>query len=119
MRWCSRPAPPIFRPMCNLYTYKMSADEMRGLMSHYRLIGTTWIDRVRMQNTPVDDVYPNRKAPVVFEKGGERIVREDMLWGFPPFRAGAGYGTNFRTLKVNLWRAWLDREHRCVVPATA
>jgi hypothetical protein len=30
--------------MCNLYTYKMSADEMRGLMAPYRLIGTT-LDR--------------------------------------------------------------------------
>jgi hypothetical protein len=22
-----------------------------------------------------------------------------VLWGFPPFKPGAGYGTNFRTLK--------------------
>jgi putative SOS response-associated peptidase YedK len=51
--------------------------------------------------------------------GGERIVRQDMLWGFPPFKPGAGYGTNFQSLKNHLWRAWLDREHRCVVPATA
>jgi hypothetical protein len=29
---------------------------------------------------------------------GQRIVRQDMLWGFPPFRQGAGYGTNFRSL---------------------
>jgi hypothetical protein len=42
--------------MCNLYTYKMSADEMRGLMSHYRLIGTTWIERIRTQNEPINDV---------------------------------------------------------------
>jgi hypothetical protein len=42
-----------------------------------------------------------------------------MLWGFPPFKQGAGYGTNFRSLKNHLWRGWLDREHRCVVPATA
>jgi putative SOS response-associated peptidase YedK len=38
---------------------------------------------------------------------------------FPPFKQGAGYGTNFRSLKNHLWRGWLDREHRCVVPATA
>jgi putative SOS response-associated peptidase YedK len=105
--------------MCNLYTYKMSADEMRGLMSHYRLIGTTWTERMRIQNEPVNDVYPNRPAPVVVEHDGQRDVREDMLWGFPPFKAGAGYGTNFRTLNNHLWRDWLDREHRCVVPATA
>ena len=34
-------------------------------------------------------------------------------------RGRDGYGTNFRTLKNHLWRGWLDREHRCVVPATA
>jgi putative SOS response-associated peptidase YedK len=50
---------------------------------------------------------------------GERIVRQDMLWGFPPFKPGAGYGTNFRTPKDHLWRPWLDRGHRCVVPASA
>jgi putative SOS response-associated peptidase YedK len=43
-----------------------------------------------------------------------------MLWGFPPFRPSAGYGTNSRSLKVKLWRDWLNREqHRCVVPAVA
>ena len=25
--------------MCNLYTYKLSRDEIRGLMEHYRLVG--------------------------------------------------------------------------------
>jgi len=34
-------------------------------------------------------------------------------------KPGAGYGTNFRSLKNHLWRDWLDREHRCVVPPTA
>jgi putative SOS response-associated peptidase YedK len=33
-------------------------------------------------------------------------------------KLGAGYGTNFRSLKNHLWRDWLDREHRCVVPPT-
>jgi putative SOS response-associated peptidase YedK len=56
---------------------------------------------------------------VVIEQDGQRIVRQDMLWGFPPFKPGAGYGTNFRSLKNHLWRDWLDRQHRCVVPATA
>jgi putative SOS response-associated peptidase YedK len=105
--------------MCNLYTYKMSADEMRGLMSHYKLIGTTTSERMWTQNEPIKDVYPNRPAPVVVEQDGQRTVRQDMLWGFPPFNPGAGYGTNFRSLKLKLWRDWLDRQHRCVVPATA
>jgi len=65
------------------------------------------------------EVYPNRPASVVVVSDGQRIVRQDMLWGFPPFKEGAGYGTNFRTLNNHLWRDWLDRTHRCVVPATA
>src|SRR6266851_4338992 len=105
--------------MCNLYTYKMSVDEMRSLVNHFKLIGTTWPERMWTQNEPIKDVYPNRPAPVVVEQDGQRIVREDLLWGFPPFNPGAGYGTNFRSLKLKLWRDWLDRQHRCVVPATA
>jgi putative SOS response-associated peptidase YedK len=35
-----------------------------------------------------------------------------MLWGFPKYKPG----TNFRTLNNSQGRAWLDREHRCVVP---
>ena len=30
------------RSMCNLYTYKLSRDEIRGLMEHYKLIGEEW-----------------------------------------------------------------------------
>jgi hypothetical protein len=26
--------------MCNLYTYRLSRDEIGGLMQHYKLIGT-------------------------------------------------------------------------------
>lgn len=61
---------------------------------------------------------PNHQAAVVVDQDSQRVVRE-MLWGFPPFKAGAGLGTNFRTLNNRLWRDWLDREHRCVVPASA
>jgi putative SOS response-associated peptidase YedK len=53
------------------------------------------------------------------QQDGERVARQDMLWGFSPFKPGAAYGTNFRTLKNHLWRDWLDREHHCVVSATA
>jgi putative SOS response-associated peptidase YedK len=102
--------------MCNLYT--LAPWEVRHLIQHYRLIGTDFEEVMRGRNETLD-VYPNRPAPVVIEQDGQRIVRQDMLWGFPPFKPGAGYGTNFRTLKNHLWRGWLDREHRCVVPATA
>lgn len=30
--------------MCNLYTYKLSRDEIRGLMQHYKLIGQQWAE---------------------------------------------------------------------------
>jgi putative SOS response-associated peptidase YedK len=55
----------------------------------------------------------------VILQDGWHVVREDTLWGFLPFKPGAGYGTNFRTLKASQWRKWLDREHRCIVPAMA
>jgi len=101
--------------MCNLYTLRPW--EVRNLFEHHKLIGHEWADVVGSRNDTMD-VYPNRSAGVVVEKGGQRVVNE-MLWGFPPFKPGAGYGTNFRTLKLKMWRDWLDREHRCVVPASA
>ena len=102
--------------MCNLYT--LAPWEVRNLIQHYRLIGRDFEEVMQARNDTLD-VYPNRPAPVVIEQDGQRIVRQDMLWGFPPFKPGAGYGTNFRSLKNHLWRDWLDREHRCVVPPTA
>jgi putative SOS response-associated peptidase YedK len=108
--------------MCNLYTYKMSVEEMRALKLHFQFVGTTWTDweeRQRRQNEPIEDVYPNKRAPVVVIENGEPVVREDMLWGFPKYKPGANWGTNFRTLKNSQWKPWLDRAHRCIVPATA
>jgi putative SOS response-associated peptidase YedK len=66
-------------------------------------------------NRPFEESWPCIRAS--FEQDGQRIVRQDMLWGFPPFKPGAGYGTNFRSLKNHF--GWLDREHRFTVPATA
>lgn len=108
--------------MCNLYTWKMTAEEMRAFKLHFQFMGTTWSDwqeRQRGQNEPIEDVYPNKRAPVVILQDGGHVVREDMLWGFPKYKPGANWGTNFRTLKNSQWRAWLDREHRCIVPASA
>jgi len=39
--------------------------------------------RQREQNEPIEDMYPNKRAPVVVLQNGEHVVREDMLWGFP------------------------------------
>jgi putative SOS response-associated peptidase YedK len=105
--------------MCNLYSYKMSADEMRRLMEHFKLLGTTWSEPIRARNAPIEDVYPNQPAPVVVVQNGERIVREDLLWGFPKFGGKGPYAMNFRNPKAHMWRSWLDKGHRCVVPATA
>jgi putative SOS response-associated peptidase YedK len=72
--------------MCNLYTYKMTAAETRTLKLHYQFIGTTWTEweeSQRQQNEPIEDVYPNKRAPVVVLQNGQHVVREDMLWGFP------------------------------------
>src|SRR5436190_17247838 len=108
---------PCYRDrMCNLYTWKMTAEEMRALKLHFQLIGTTWTEweeRQRRQNEPVQDVYPNRRAPVLTLQDGQHVVREDMFWGFPPFKPGAGYGTNF----TESWSV-SDRARVCPVKAS-
>ena len=106
--------------MCNLYAYRMTAAEMRALKLHYRFVGTTWTEweeRQRRRNEPIGDVHPNQRAPVVVLQNGQHIVHEDMLWGFPKY--AKTYGTNFRALNNPRWKPWLNREHRCVVPAMA
>jgi hypothetical protein len=100
--------------MCNLYDYEMTPEIMASLIEHYRLIGKEWAEAMRMQNAP-KEVYPNRSGPVVVLEGDERVVRTDMLWGFPPFKGPVL--TNFRNVGLKMWRDWLDGEHRCVVPA--
>jgi putative SOS response-associated peptidase YedK len=35
--------------------------------------------------------------------------------GFPKYKRGANWRTNFRTLKNGQWHPWLDHEHRCVL----
>jgi len=71
--------------MCNLYTYRLSRDEIRGLMKHYKLIGTEWAEQVesemRGQNEPAL-VYPNYLAPVQIESDGTRAI-ERLRWGMP------------------------------------
>lgn len=105
--------------MCNLYTYRVMPEEMAGLIAHFKLIGREFAEVMRMKNDPDADVYPNRRAPVMVMKDGQPVARTDMLWGFPPYGGKGPYATNYRTLNNHMWRDWLDREHRCVVPATA
>jgi putative SOS response-associated peptidase YedK len=128
--------------MCNLYTYRLSRDEIRGLMEHYKLIGTQWAemfdDQVRAQNEPFE-VYPNYLAPVVIDRDGKRVV-ERLRWGMPapllpPKKSGAPPlagrpVTNVRDTRSGHWRPWLasssvvvgKEQHkggRCIVPASA
>jgi putative SOS response-associated peptidase YedK len=105
--------------MCNLYTYRVMPEEMAGLMAHFRLIGQSFAEALRTRNEPIDDVYPNRPAPVLVIQDGRPVVRQDMLWGFPPYGGKGPYATNYRTLNNHIWQPWLDRQHRCAVPARA
>ncbi len=105
--------------ICNLYTYRVMPEEMAGLIAHFKLIGRQFADVMRMKNDPDADVYPNRRAPVLVTQDGQPVMRTDMLWGFPPYGGRGPYATNYRTLNNHMWRDWLDREHPCVVPATA
>jgi hypothetical protein len=70
--------------MCNLYTWKMTAEEMRALKLHFQLIGTTWTqweERQRRQNEPIEHVYPTKRAPVVVIENGEHVVRQETCCG--------------------------------------
>ena len=54
--------------MCNLYTYKLSRDEIRGLLQHYKLLGQQWSEVLEREMAGKNDealVYPKYQAPVV------------------------------------------------------
>ena len=51
--------------MCNLYTYKLSRDEIRGLLEHYKLLGVQWAEMFEKEMAGKNDealVYPNYVA---------------------------------------------------------
>jgi len=126
--------------MCNFYTYKLSRAEIRGLMQHYKLIGTEWAEMFDKEMAGKNDealMYPKYQAPVVIVREGEREL-EHMGWGMPgpiprtnigerPRRPG--FLTNVRNTQSGHWRAWLASANvtvgkdklqggRCIVPAT-
>ena len=54
--------------MCNLYTYKLTRDEIRGLLQHYKLIGRQWAEVFEREMAGKNDealVYPKYQASVV------------------------------------------------------
>jgi hypothetical protein len=55
--------------MCNLYTLRLSAWEVRNLMQHYTLIGKEWEETIGARNDALE-VFPNYEAPVVILRGG-------------------------------------------------
>jgi len=106
--------------MCNLYTMRLSRDEVAGLMRHYKLVGKEWAEVVGGQNDATN-IYPNYPAAVVVVRDGKRVV-ETMRWGFPPppFVGGKAPVTNIRNTASSYWKPWLKKpEQRCIVPATA
>jgi putative SOS response-associated peptidase YedK len=106
--------------MCNLYTLRLSAWEVRNLMQHYTLVGREWEHVIGARNDALE-VYPNYEAPVVLVRDGQRVV-ETMRWGFPP-PPGVGSKapvTNVRNAASSYWRPSIaNKAQRCLVPVTA
>jgi putative SOS response-associated peptidase YedK len=110
--------------MRNLYTYKMSAEDMRLLKAHYSLVGREYLDVLATKNDAAS-VWPNYAAPVILERlidsGGVERVIEPMLWAMPaPEIAGTSRGvTNVRNTASRYWKRWLkDPASRCIVPVS-
>lgn len=102
--------------MCNLYsmtTGQQAIREAADVMSD--LTGNL---------PPMDEIYPDRPAPVVRNtKEGRELAL--MRWGMPsPAFALKGKKTdrgvtNIRNTASPHWRPWLGVSHRCLVPFTA
>lgn len=102
--------------MCNLYTVKVSSDEVANAF------------RARKPaefNAEPGEVYPGYPGMVVTHQDGERALRA-MTWGFPLTLKGARPGSkpkpvnNTRTDKLDsfMWR-FSFAERRCLIPLTA
>jgi putative SOS response-associated peptidase YedK len=109
--------------MCNLYTYRMTAEDMRLLKAHYNLMGRDYLDVLQTRNDDTK-VWPNYEAPVILERetaGALERVIEPMLWGMPaPKIANTNRGvTNVRNTGSLHWKRWLKNPaSRCVVPVS-
>lgn len=68
---------------------------------------------------PLPGIFPDTMAPVVRARDGERELLM-MRWGFPPPPDAAPRPiTNIRNTSSSFWRAWMEPEFRCLVPATS
>jgi putative SOS response-associated peptidase YedK len=127
--------------MCNLYTFKLSREEVKHLLSHYKLIGKEWAEVFGKDMRETNEsgfVYPKGTAPVVLMQDGEQQY-ERLKWGLPAWMPPPEPGkkplrprfvTNVRNTDSNWWKSWLagaevtvgkDKNHggRCLVPASA
>jgi len=100
--------------MCNLYSNTSSADWTRRAMR-------VDPDRDRTGNAPPQyAIFPDASAPVVRRDTDGESEMLMMRWGIPgPTQFGGKPVTNVRNIKSSHWRAWLKRDYRCLVPATA
>lgn len=100
--------------MCNLYAITTPQQAMRNLFK-------VRPEQDRTGNLPpLTGVFPDYEAPVVRNgpDDGRDLIK--MRWGMPgPVAFGETPCTNIRNVGSPHWRPWLDREHRCLVPATA
>ncbi|MFN4091020.1 MAG: SOS response-associated peptidase [Alphaproteobacteria bacterium] len=98
--------------MCNLYSLTKGQQAIREIF------------RVVHDHTgnlpPLPGIFPDGMAPVIrMAPDGARELTM-MRWGFPPPPAlGTRPVTNVRNTRSSYWRAWLEPEYRCLVPATS
>lgn len=94
--------------MCNLYSTRHTRAEMGRVFR---------AERAKGDNANSDiSVFPDRLAPVIIAKSGDRREIVEMRWGFPPPPQGNALVTNVRNTASPFWRPWLKPEQRCLVP---
>jgi putative SOS response-associated peptidase YedK len=98
--------------MCNLYSLTKGQAAIRD-----------WF-RARQDRTGnlslYPGIFPDQMAPIV--RAGAAGERELAMarWGMPgPPQYGGAPVTNIRNLDSLHWRGWLDKQNRCLVPATS
>lgn len=98
--------------MCNLYSLTKGQAAIREVFR-------AMVDRTG-NLPPLPGIFPDQMAPVVRSTPEGRELAM-LRWGFPspPGVSGNRPVTNVRNTGSSFWRAWLQPEHRCLVPATS
>lgn len=100
--------------MCNLYNISTTHQMMRQFAGA--------VDDLTNRLNPSEDIYPDKPAPVIRNRQGNRELAM-LTWGMPsPSFVTKGKPdtgvTNIRNVASPHWRRWLGPENRCVVPWT-